>query len=424
MIEFCCIEVKKIFQIAVLLLAIVTGSVHQLAAQEPPSLTRVFIDCPACDAEYLRQELTFVDLVRDRLLASVTAMVTSLPTGAGGTAYTIEVLGTLRDRRVADTAIVNVAPDATEIERRQAVVRAIKIALIPFIRGTISSAHLDLTYTPPESRVSRKRDHDPWRQWVFHVSGSGSFGSDDNYSSRGGQGSIGSSRVTDALKIDLAAKGAFNREKYHLDDGEMVTSDRKSWSVKTLSVWSLGNHYSLGLSANAGSSSFENTSFQFRAMPSVEFDLFPYRDATRRQLVLRYGLGIRTARYVDTTIYHLTAESRPVHELLAVSDIRQPWGAVWGKAVWSQYLHDLSKRRLSLDAGLDWRIVAGLSVNVGIYYSLIRDQLNIPGTNLSNEERLLRLREIQSGYSASGGIGLSYTFGSVFSSIVNSRFRL
>jgi hypothetical protein len=256
------------------------------------------------------------------------------------------------------------------------------------------------------------------------VSGSGSFGSDDNYSSRGGDGNASAVRVTDALKFELSAKGSFNREKYHLDDGAIVTSDRKSWSMKSLSVWSLGSHYSIGVTASAGSSSFENTRFQLRAMPALEFNLFPYRDATRRQLILRYGAGIRSARYVDTTIYHLMSESRPVHELLAVSDIRQTWGAVWGKAVWSQYLHDLSKRRLSLDAGVDWRIVAGLSVNVGLYYSLIRDQLNIPGTDLTDEERLLRLREIQSGYSASGGIGISYTFGSVFSNIVNSRFRL
>jgi hypothetical protein len=72
---------------------------------------------------------------------------------------------------------------------------------------------------------------------------------------------------------------------------------------------------------------------------------------------------------------------------------------------------------------VDWRIVAGLSLNIGLSYRMIRDQLNIRGANLTNEERLLRLRETQSGYSASGGIGLSYTFGSVFSNIVNSRFR-
>ena len=234
---------------------------------------------------------------------------------------------------------------------------------------------------------------------------------------------MAATRVTDPLKLDFSIKGSFNREKFRLEDGGTLVSDRHRLSGSALAVWAVNSRYSIGVTGSAGSSAFDNTRFQFRLMPAVEFDYFPYREATRRQVILRYAVGVRGAKYVDSTIYHLLEESRPVHELTATTDIRQPWGAVWTSAVWSQYLHDTGKRRLSLDAGVDWRIVAGLSLNIGINYSFIRDQLNVRGTDLTNEERLLRLREIQSGYSASGGVGLSYTFGSVFSNIVNSRFR-
>ena len=412
-------EVKIFFQLAA---ALVIGSSAQA---QNTALAKVFVDCSECDADFVRQELNFVDLVRDPGLADVRALVTSLSTGSGGRSFSIEVLGRIRGNAAGDTVVANIGPDATETERRHAIVRALKVALVPFVRESAAAPHLEVTYTPPSAVGSATRGaRDPWKQWVFRVGASGSFGSDDNYSSRGGDGSLGASRVTDHLKMDFSAKGSFNRERFRLEDGEFLTSDRHSWSVKALSVWSLGPHYSIGFNTSAGSSAFDNTKFQFRAMPAIEYDLFPYREATRRQVIIRYGAGIRGAKYVDTTIYHRIQESRPVHELNAIADIRQTWGAMWGSAVWSQYLHDTSKRRLSLEGGVDWRIVRGLSLNFGLSYSRIRDQLNIRGTDLTNEERLLRLHESQSGYSASGGIGISYTFGSVFSNVVNSRFRL
>ena len=414
---------KNFFHVAMVVAGLMIVPHAPIAAQAT-DLARVFVDCPECDSDYLKQELTFVNLVRDHRVADLTAMITSLGTGSGGRAYSIEVVSNRAGLVRRDTTVVNVGPDATETERRQTIVRALKIAILPFIRRTSAASFLDVTYTPPAASTSAARgSNDPWKQWVFRVSGSGSFGSDDNYSSRGGEGSMSASRVTDPLKVDLSVKGSFNREKFRLEDGGMLVSDRHRLSGSALAVWALNSRYSIGVTGSAGSSAFDNTRFQFRIMPAIEFDYFPYREATRRQLILRYAVGVRGAKYVDSTIYHLLEESRPVHELTATTDIRQQWGAVWTSAVWSQYLHDAAKRRLSLDAGVDWRIVAGLSLNIGVNYSFIRDQLNVRGTDLTNEERLLRLREIQSGYSASGGVGLSYTFGSVFSNIVNSRFR-
>jgi hypothetical protein len=428
-------QLKEIFQIIGRILAsVLTVAVLSLAgaktvdAQLPDTssaISRVFVDCPECDADYLRQELKFVNFVRDRGLAELAAMITSLPTASGGRAFRIDLQRVSPGSTQRDSAIVHVAPDATQDEQRKALVRVLKLSLVPFLRGTAVYKALDVTYDAAAGAASAAREaNDPWNQWVFRLSASGSFAGDDNYSARGGDGSASASRTTDALKIEVVSKGSFNREKFRLSDGETLESDRHSWSIKSLIVRSSGDHFSIGLNGSAISSVFQNTRIQLQVMPAVEYDMYPYREATQRQLVIRYGIGIRAARYSDTTIYGRIAESRPVQELSAAADVRQPWGAVWGSALWSQYLHDTSKRRLTINTGADWRIIAGLSLNIGVYYSLTRDQLNIPGSNLSNEERLLRLRELQSGYSVSGGIGLSYTFGSVFSNIVNPRFRL
>ena len=55
-------------------------------------------------------------------------------------------------------------------------------------------------------------------------------------------------------------------------------------------------------------------------------------------------------------------------------------------------------------------------------YSRIRDQIFLPGGDLSDEERLLELQTQQTDSRASLNFGLSYQFGSIFNNGVNNRF--
>jgi len=397
----------------------------QPANAQPTAAPRVFIDCSSCDDDYLRQELRFLDLVRDRKLADVAVLVTSLSTAAGGSAFSVHVVQVGQANSVGDTLHVVVRPDATSNEQRQALVRAIKVGVLPYVRSGLALEHLDVVYhSPTPTSTAAQRTHDPWNQWVFRAFASGSFSGDDNYSSRGGDGSLGASRTTEAYKFEFTARGSVNRETFRLSDGERVVSLRQNWSAKSLTVRSVSDHLSVGTRAGIESSVFQNTRRDARLLGAIEYDFFRYQEATQRQFIMRYSAGIRSARYVDTTIYQKLQETRPLHEFVAAVDIKQAWGNVYGSTLFSQYLHDKSRSRLSFDLGFDYRIIAGLSLNFGANYSRISDQLNIPGTDLTDQERLLQLRELQSGYSASLGVGLSYTFGSVYSSVVNPRFRL
>jgi hypothetical protein len=88
----------------------------------------------------------------------------------------------------------------------------------------------------------------------------------------------------------------------------------------------------------------------------------------------------------------------------------------------SQFLHDLSKYRIEVDGELSWRLTRGLSVNIQGGASRIRDQLSLPRRNATEEEVLLRLRELQSGYDIRFDVGFTYSFGSIFNNVVNPRF--
>ena len=50
------------------------------------------------------------------------------------------------------------------------------------------------------------------------------------------------------------------------------------------------------------------------------------------------------------------------------------------------------------------------------------DQISLPRRSATQEEVLLRLRELQSGYEVSVAFGIRYSFGSIFNNVVNPRF--
>lgn len=69
------------------------------------------------------------------------------------------------------------------------------------------------------------------------------------------------------------------------------------------------------------------------------------------------------------------------------------------------------------------RLFKGFSFNVFGDYSRIRDQIGLRKGEASTEDVLLRLRQLQSGYSYYVGFGISYSFGSIFNNVVNPRFN-
>lgn len=58
-----------------------------------PERLAIFLDCGFCDEDFIRQEMAYVDYVRDREVADVHVLVTQQNTGAGGEAQTFDLIG-------------------------------------------------------------------------------------------------------------------------------------------------------------------------------------------------------------------------------------------------------------------------------------------------------------------------------------------
>ena len=158
-------------------------------------------------------------------------------------------------------------------------------------------------------------------------------------------------------------------------------------------------------------------------MAVVEFSLYPYTESTRRFVTLTYGAGVYAANYTEETVFQKLSETRPRHFAVFAVDFVQPWGQAEFNLSGQSYLDDLSQNRLGVRGELDLRITGGLSFSAEARYSRVRDQLSLARGDATDDEILLELKQLATDYTYNLQIGLNYTFGSIFNTIVNPRFR-
>jgi hypothetical protein len=393
-----------------------------LHAQTPPPQIRVFLDCTECFSDFLRTEVTFVDYVRDRSEADVHILVTSTETGGGGREYTAAFIGAGSYQGIDHTLKAVTTPsDSEDVVRRQ-LATTVRIGLLNYVARSGVPQRLGVTVRLGSEDDRPAVTGDRWNNWVFSLQGSASFEGEE--SSRESQlgASVGADRITPDWKITLGAELDHETEEFDLDEDEPVKVKRQEREFSTLTVKSLGEHWSAGVSTDLESSTFNNIRFSAEAGPAIEFNVFPYSQYTRRQLRVLYLLGAEYVRYYEETLYGKLEETLPRHELDVTYEQRERWGSLQASLEGSQYLHDLSKSRLEADGQVSLRVVRGLSIAAQLTASRIRDQLSLPRRGATPEEIFLRLRELQSGYQYDFQFSLTYSFGSIFSSIVNPRF--
>jgi Protein of unknown function, DUF481 len=412
-------------------LVLVLGRRCSQAAVTPATadsaVVQVFLDCQRafCDEQFIRTEIGFVNFVRDRMLADVHVIVTQEQAGAAASRFTLDFIGLRSRSSMRDTVLFATRLGDTEDETRRQLVRSLSQGLVRYVRGTTAATQLSVVFRPvtaPGAGAGASRGvRDRWNYWVYRVGMNANLNANSNFSSQNYSGRLSANRVTEQWKIQLNARGEYSNQTYQLTGGELRRIQREYGGGADI-VKSLGPHWSVGINTSAQQDLFNNYDLDVNVKPGIEFNVFPYSEATRRQIVLRYSPGFRMANYVDTTIFGEIAETRPHHSLVLSGDAVQPWGNIGLSLTASQYLHDGARRRFGVFGNGSWRIVRGLNFNTGGGYSYIRDQLQIPGAGLTDAERLVQLRVQATNYEYFVFSGLSFTFGSAFNNVVNTRF--
>jgi hypothetical protein len=376
----------------------------------------IFIDCTSCDQDYFRDQITFVNFVREPKDAHVHLLITSQTTGSGGTEYALLFMGQKQFSGQKDTLIYNTKQDATPDEIRQAQVKVIKLGLARYVAKFPVAGLIDISYNAPQ-----KQDivEDKWRSWVFQIDFSGYASDDESYRSTSLWSSISAQKITPDWKIQFEADNNYNETDYKSYDFKTIY--RENYFTHK-AVKSISNHWSVGEGIAVSTTTYSNTKLFYSVYPLIEYDLFPYDQSTRKQLRVLYGMGYEHTDYIDTTIFNKLQEGRIGQKLMISFQMKQKWGSVILTARSFNYLDDFSLHNFRLQPQVNWRIFKGLSLSLSGTIGWLTDQIYLAKGNQSYEDILLKQKQLATSYFYYTNFGLTYSFGSIYNNVVNPRF--
>jgi hypothetical protein len=392
-------------------------------AQAPAPPLRIFLDCYQCDTEFLRQNVLFVDYMRDRTDADLHVLVTTQGTGSGGTSWTLKFIGLGRFQGQDRTQTFTTSESATSDDERKEFARIFRLGLAGYAADTAVARELDVRWRPPATTAAPAAPRrDRWNFWVFRINGNANLNGESLSKSHSHRLSFSANRVTERWKINLSSNGSVSENTFTLSDGRTIKSRSDNWGVSGLTVKSVGPRFSLGGRVSASHSSFSNQDRGLSIYPGLEFNFFPYAQFERRSFTIWYEVGPNFYDYREVTIFDKLQETVVKQQVDVSLALRQPWGSLNAFTSVSQHLNHLDRYSASIRGSTDVRLFKGFSFNVYAEYSKIRDQIGLRKAGASTEEVLLRLQQLATGYRYYYGVGFSYSFGSIFNSVVNPRF--
>lgn len=412
-----------------LLLIIIPGKASAQADEEANKETiNVFLDCRGCNGSYVRSEINFINFVRDQNDAEVHLLVTLQQTGSGGWEHTLNFMGKGYISDMSHTMqFISPSTDTNDM-MRQKLVRHVKLGLIYFLAGrdVLSDLNVNFSGTLGEGVSEEVTNSDPWNSWIFEIGASTSFSGEQSRGNFRLNGNMNARRITEEWKITFNYWQNYNRRTFRSENEDGTTDTdvfiTESQNFSSLIAKSLGDHWTVGGYSRVQSSTQNNIDLSIGATPSIEYSVFPYREFNKREITFRYGILASKYDYTETTILNKDEEFLLRNELTARADFTQPWGGMYGWIDAGAYMHDLSKNRVNLGFRINMRILRGLSVNFSGNYSLINDQIAIAAGDLTEEERLLNLKQQATSYNFGGSVGFQFNFGSIYNNVVNPRF--
>ena len=387
---------------------------------QPP--LKVYLDCDFCFEDFIRDEVDLAEYVRDPREADVHVIVTSAETASGGRERAIALIGLGRFKGLEFKLRALSESGDTEDTQRQRLATAITIGLLNYLssEGVAGGLSIDVERAARAGPAGALVDR--WHHWVVSLQGSVSTSGEESSRTLDLNGDIGADHISDRWKITMGFEVEYRREDFDLDEDDPLRAIRRQRDFDMLVARSLPEHWSVGARASLDASSFDNIALRGFGGPAVEYNVFPYSEYTRRQLRIGYAIGPYAARYVEETLFFTTSDRLVRQQASVAIDQREPWGSLEGELEYSSFLPEPSRYRLQLEADVNVRIARGLSLAIEGTTSRIRDQIFILRRGVTPEEVLLRLRRLRSGYDYSVQIGLTYTFGSIFNTLVNPRF--
>ncbi len=414
------------------IIVFIIGSYSKAYSQNNIDRLKIFIDCSnmGCDHTFFRSEMTIVDFLLDSKAADVHILITEQSTGGGGDQYQLIFFGQNRFKNSSDTIRFNTAPNTTDFEERDLMIKYLKLGLAPYIAKTSAAKDVTIDYRksnakPGDYKETASSKKDPWNYWVFNAGINGHLNADAVYKSSNYNANFSANRKTELRNVAFTGNISRNKSGYEFEDSsgvKTISVKNHSYNFEHYNLFGINNHWSYGYSAELSQSTFENLKHNINLKAAVEYNIFPYSEVNNKFFALRYFLDVRKNKYFDTTIFNKINETLFGHGAETQLSFNQKWGTTSLGMEYHNYFHNWKFFNLELNAEVEVRITGGLSFNVYVSAELVRDQLSLPKEGATEEEVLTRRRQLASGYNYFISFGLNYRFGSKLNNFVNPRF--
>lgn len=384
----------------------------------------VFFDCPFCDQRFYRQNINYVNFVRDRRLADVYILLTQNNTGSGGSVYNLFFQGNGRFDGMIDTVTYNAVANAASLDIKQGILEVMKKGLLPFLIKTPIANNITYEVKTDEKNSSAEKIKDKWNFWTFNIN-SNAFGNGNSYSSNFGiNGNLNANRTTEKFKTESGGWYFYNKQKFQVDSVTTVVGTQSNNGAYHLMAFSVGKHWAVGHFATYYRSLQSNLKNSTSYFPGIEYNVFPYEQASRRQLRFIYRIGVRYQDYFETTIYRKNNSWYfPQAFVVQYSQIEK-WGSVDISAGGFHYLDHLKNYNASIYPSVNFNPAKGLRIGLWAGLTLVNDQFFISASGATQEEILLNQKQLKTDFNYNFGFNVNYTFGSIYNNIINVRFNL
>ncbi|NIP42450.1 MAG: hypothetical protein GWO41_16435 [candidate division Zixibacteria bacterium] len=381
----------------------------------------IYIDCPYCDYDYLRTEISYVNFVRDRKQADVHILVSAQETGSGGNEYTIELIGRNQFDNMTDTLIFYSQESDSEDHIRKGLKNKISLGLIRYAACTPAADDIVISHRRKVVDKEEQEVRDKWNYWVFEFSLDTWLNGEQTYRAMNIWVDIEARRVTKDLRLEFDIYNGYYENKFDYEEYDVLSISRNK-GAGAVAIFSVTDQWSAGLFTSITSSDYSNMEFKIWIAPTIEYNIFPYSESTRRELRIFYRISTSYSNYFEETIYNETTEWLYSQRLGVTLGMVQPWGSASATVSGSHYFHDFSKKRISIHSDLSLRLIEGLSLNLYGNFAWTHDLIYIKKGTADPDDVYLRRQALETSYQYYLSVGMSYTFGSIYNNIVNPRF--
>jgi hypothetical protein len=387
------------------------------------TIPKVFLICDFCDLDFYKNEISHLVFVRDQRLADFSVLFTVINTGSGGSEFGLEFNGKNKYVGITAREKFNSTPNMSQNDIREGLLAALNKGSLHYLIHSSLAPQIKYEIVGLNNQQPADSIRDKWNLWIFNVSAN-IFGNGQEYTNNLSLGaSFSANRTSEKNLFEAGFWYNNNSSVFKLEGMEPIKYNILTYGIYSQDAISIGKHWALGYNSGIYAETVSNLKSNLIVAPTVEYNIFPYSDAMKKQFRLNYQVGFSQAKYVDLSYRNRMSDLFLLQNINIRYQLVKNWGNI-GVGLGFKHLYDNEHfYNLNFSPSISWNIVEGLNFNVFGSYSILRDQYFLKLEDVSSTEVITGQIQLKSAFNYFISMGINYSFGSIYNNVVNVRFR-